>query len=50
MPYPADMKASPKSAPIIKAGHTASDRHGTSDTVTGDKPSVRDLSITTSKR
>jgi hypothetical protein len=49
MPYPAPMKSSPGSAPIIKAGHTESDNFGTNSAMTGAwSPGVRDLEISTS--
>lgn len=49
MSYPAKM-SNPGSAPIIRAGHTESDSHGTNThaSVAGGTP-VRDLEIATSK-
>lgn len=50
MPYPATIKSSTNTAPIIKAGHTASDRHGTDPDKKGIVPAVRELNLTTSKQ
>lgn len=50
MPYPAELRSGPKSAPIVKAGHTGSSAHGTDESKKGNIPSVHELGITTSKR